>query len=69
MIGNISEVIRTLREDAELSQERLAERIGASRSQICVYEKRDICPSVYRFEDIVEACGYELIIRKKGTKE
>lgn len=69
MIGNVPDVIRSLRKEAGLSQERLAERIGASRSQICVYEKRNICPSVYRFEDIVEACGYELIIRKKGTKE
>lgn len=68
MIGQVSEAIKRCRTEAGLSQERLADQSGLYRSAISQYENKDICPSVYRFEDILEACGYELIIRKKGSK-
>lgn len=70
MIGNVGEIIKQCRLEAGLSQERLCNLTGIGpRGTISQYERHGICPSVYRFEDLIEACGYEIIIRKKGTKE
>lgn len=66
MIGKTSDVIRKCRLAEGISQERLATLSGLNRSAISQYENKDICPSVYRFEDILNALGYELIIQKKG---
>lgn len=65
MIGDTGKTIHRCRTEAGLSQERLAVLTGLGRSAISQYEHKDICPSVYRFEDILNACGYELIVVKK----
>ena len=69
MIEDVGELILKCRKEAGLSQRALASIVGARPNTICQYELRGICPKVYLFEDIMDACGYELIIRKKGTKE
>jgi transcriptional regulator with XRE-family HTH domain len=70
MIRDVGEIIKQCRHDAGLSQDQLCRVAGIGpRSTISQYERHGKCPSVYRFEDILNACGYELIIRKKGTKE
>lgn len=69
MIGDVGEIILQIRTEAGLSQEQLGRRAGVLRNNISQYEHKGVCPNVYRFEDLLNACGYELIIRKEGTKE
>ncbi len=69
MISNIGALIKQIRLEAGLTQERLCAMVGCPKSTISQYERKGNCPSVYRFEDLLNACGYELIIRKKGTEE
>ena len=70
MIVYVGEIIKQCRHDAGLSQAQLCKRTGIGpRGTISQYERHGVCPSVYRFEDILNACGYEIIIRKKGTEE
>ena len=69
MIEDVGKLILKCRTEAGLSQRALAAIVGARANTICQYEVRGICPKVYTFEDILDACGYELIIRKKGTEE
>lgn len=69
MIGDVGELILKCRKEAGLSQNALASAVGTQPHAISQYEHKGICPKVYMFEDILNACGYELIIRKKGTEE
>lgn len=69
MIDDVGELILKCRKEAGLSQRALASIVGTQPQAISQYEHKGICPKVYLFEDIMDACGYELIIRKKGTKE
>ena len=69
MIKDVGELILKYRKEAGLSQNALASAVGTQPHAISQYERKGICPKVYMFEDIMNACGYEIIIRKKGTKE
>ena len=69
MIDDVGELILKCRKEAGLSLRTLASEVGTYPQAISQYEHKGICPKVYMFEDILNACGYELIIRKKGTKE
>jgi transcriptional regulator with XRE-family HTH domain len=69
MIEDVGELILKCRKEAGLSLRVLASVVGTSPHAISQYEHKGICPKVYMFEDILDACGYEIIIRKKGTKE
>ena len=69
MIKDVGELILKYRKEAGLSQNALASAVGTQPHAISQYEHKGICPKVYMFEDIMNACGYEIIIRKKGTKE
>jgi transcriptional regulator with XRE-family HTH domain len=69
MIEDVGELILKCRKEAGLSQRALASAVGTQPHAISQYEHKGICPKVYMFEDIMNACGYEIIIRKKGTKE
>ena len=69
MIKDVGELILKCRKEAGLSQNALASAVGTQPHAISQYEHKGICPKVYMFEDIMNACGYELIIRKKGTEE
>lgn len=69
MIKDVGELILKCRKEAGLSQNALASAVGTQPHAISQYEHKGICPKVYMFEDIMNACGYEIIIRKKGTEE
>lgn len=69
MIEDVGELVLKCRTEAGLTQRELAAIIGTRPNTISQYEQKGICPKVYMFEDILNACGYEIIIRKKGTKE
>lgn len=69
MIKDVGELILKCRKEAGLSQNALASAVGTQPHAISQYEHKGICPKVYMFEDILNACGYEIIIRKKGTEE
>lgn len=69
MIGVVGDIIRRCRTEAGLSQDALAERCGMSRGQISQYEKHGICPSAYRLEDMLNACGFEILVVKKTDAE
>ena len=69
MIKDVGELILKYRKEAGLSQNALDSAVGTQPHAISQYEHKGICPKVYMFEDILNACGYEIIIRKKGTKE
>lgn len=69
MIKDTGAFIKQIRLEAGLTQEALCIKIGCPQSTISQYERKGNCPSVYRFEDLLNACGYEIIIRKKGTEE
>lgn len=69
MIDDVGELILKCRKEAGLSLRALAAIVGTHPQAISQYEHKGICPKVYMFEDILNACGYEIIIRKKGTKE
>lgn len=69
MIDDVGKLIFDCRHEADLSLRELAAIVGTQPQAISQYEHKGICPKVYMFEDIMNACGYEIIIRKKGTKE
>ena len=65
MIKDVGQLIRKVRLEAGLSQDQLSEMLDVRRSNISQYEHKGVCPNVYRFEDILNVCGYEIVIRKK----
>lgn len=65
---DVAKEVRRCRASLGVSQDALAEIVGIGRGQISTYEKGVSCPSVYRFEDILNACGYELQIVERRKK-
>jgi transcriptional regulator with XRE-family HTH domain len=64
-------LIRTLRETRRrngLTQERLAEKLGAHCVQIAKWERGEQMPRLRTFFDWVEAMGFRLELNK-GTRE
>ncbi len=64
MIGDVGKIIFECRTAAGLSQRALGKEIGTYANTISQYEHKGICPKVYMFEDILNACGYEIVIQK-----
>ena len=62
---NISEQIRALRKLKGITQERLSEKAGLSRSMVGLYERGETSPSIYAVEHILDVLGYELRIVPK----
>ena len=56
--------IRAAREAMGISQVRLAALSGYSREQICQWEKRRRTPNIYQYEDLVQALGLRIELRK-----
>ena len=57
--------IKTLREKHGLTQGQLAIKSYISQGRISIYETGKTEPSVQVFEKILNALGYELVIRRK----
>ena len=68
MIKNLGDFLLDIRIEAGLTQRELASLVGTYPTSISQYERDINCPKVYTFEDILNACGYELVIKKKGSK-
>lgn len=62
---DIGETIRILREQRGWTQPQLAEKAGISRECIWRYERGITVPMVTSMEYLLEAMGYELVVRKK----
>ena len=64
MIEDVGKLIFDCRHEAGLSLRELATIVGTQPQAISQYEHKGICPKVYMFEDILNACGYEIEIHK-----
>ena len=65
MIEDVGKMIFDCRHEAGLSLRDLAAIVGTQPHAISQYEHKGICPKVYTFEDILNACGYELIVQRR----
>lgn len=59
-MGSPEEIVRTLREQARLSQRDLAARAGTSQPAIARYERGVSTPSWETLERLAEACGQRI---------
>lgn len=57
--------IKMLREKHGLTQGQLAIKSYVSQSRISIYEMERTDPNVETFEKILNALGYELVVRKR----
>ena len=57
--------IKMLREKHGLTQGQLAVKSYISQGRISIYERGGTDPSVQTFEKIINALGYELVVRKR----
>ena len=64
----IDELIR-IRKEENMSQNRLAALTGNKQQAISRIEKKENCPSLRLFYNMVNALGYELQIVKKANTE
>ena len=63
-LQKISGLIRKIRRDRELSQEKLADMVGMKRSVYCTKEKNDkfLLKDIYKILEVMEL---EIIIKEK----
>lgn len=59
---DISELIRTARRKAGLSQAEVARRAGTSQPTFARYEGGHVAPSLSTLERLVRACGEDLVV-------
>ena len=58
---NIGENIRTIRENKNMTQTQLAEKVGTTQSQIGKYERNEQDMTVYRLVEIANWLGVGII--------
>lgn len=58
-------MIRYARTQCWFSQKELAERCGMDQSQLSTYERGDVDPRTSYLRRILDACGFELVMRRK----
>ena len=63
---NAGATIKTLRERRGLSQRQLAIKVNMSQGRISGYETEVTEPSVKAFAQILNALGYELVVKKRS---
>lgn len=61
----IGEKIKLLREQKEWSQRKLSEKSGIGPNCVSNYEAGKHEPTYFAIECLLEAMGYELVVRKK----
>ena len=54
---NVGDAVRTARENAGITQARLADSIGTSASAIYYYESGKVCMTVWTLRKLCEALG------------
>lgn len=57
--------LKTTRKSRGMAQRELASITGMRPCTICGYEKGRFYPSIYAVEQLVDALGYELVIRER----
>jgi DNA-binding XRE family transcriptional regulator len=65
---DIATLIKQLRIDKSLSQDRLGKKVGLTGKAICAYESGRISPSIEIFFKIIFVCGYSLDIKENFFK-
>lgn len=60
-----AEILFKARVNARLSQAGLSMKTGLNVPAISRYENGRVMPRLDRFEQWLEACGYEMVVRKK----
>lgn len=68
MIQNLGDRIQTLRKEAKLSQEALAEQVGVSRQAISKWERNEATPDVYNLSSLSQIFSVTMdeLINKEG---
>lgn len=64
----IGKILRTMRKNANLSQEQISKVCGFARNTISQYETGTLQPDFKTIEKIANECGYEIIFNNKKTK-
>lgn len=59
------DLIRFVRQSCGLSQKQLGELMGIRQCNVSQYETGVYEPKYARLVEILDVCGYELIVRKK----
>ena len=62
---NSGELIKALRTGAGLTKVELAKRIGRTPRTIYYWECGKVCPNVDYLVKVMQATGYEMLIRRK----
>lgn len=64
-MSKYGEILCRMRLEKGMTQDTLAQLANVSRNAIANYETNRSVPNTDRFEAILDALGYELIIRRK----
>ena len=64
---NSAEIIKTCRERAGLTRQQLADKCGLSYNHIWLWETGQVGPKVDNFLAVLNAAGFEIIIKEKET--
>ena len=62
----IDEFVR-IRKEEKISQKKLSELTGNTQQAISRLERKENCPSLKLFVSLVDALGYEVILKKKNS--
>ncbi len=65
----IGKIIKTLRHEANLSQEELSKKAFIGRSTLSDYERMKTDINFETIERIANICGYEIIFRNKKNQK
>lgn len=65
----IGKILKTIRKNANLTQEQLANKVFIGRSTLSDYEREKTDINFADIEKICDICGYEVIFLNKKTKQ
>lgn len=65
----IGKILRTMRKNANLSQEQISKVCGFARNTISQYETGTLQPDFKTIERIANECGYDITFTNSKTKQ
>lgn len=65
----IGKILRTMRKNANLSQEQISKVCGFARNTISQYETGTLQPDFKTIERIANECGYDITFTNNKTKQ
>lgn len=66
--GKTGEIIKACRESAGMTQADLAKRVCMARSTLAQYEAGIHEPTHDRMVELLDVCGFEIVVQKKRVK-